>query len=495
MGHLADHCRKESDAKVKKVWRPKQKAPIVPKKAPKTPIPVTTPKPVSPRSAVVTPSVHVGRASMVTKLMGVQMGVMNKGLLHSLPLGDFLLGCSGMMQVDMLHTTAQCIHTKVKDMMQGFVFYFTLVYGFNKIGERESLWQDLRNYATTANGPWLVGGDFNSVMRMGERIGGTDVTLAEILPMRKALDDCQLQEGKMIGSYFTWNNKQDDGTRFNRTSARKRAPFKYFNMWALADNFDEVVQHGWQEDIDGSPMFRVTKKLKGLKHRLQELNREQFSDIENLTHVTEIALQNFQEQLRHDPLNNEVCKAERACAQELMGLRKAKEMYLAQKAKESWVKDGDSNPSFFHSSIKRRRSMNRVYQISDAAGKMCTTPEDIKVAFEQFYKGLLGTSTEVKHVKPGVIKSGQCLTDEQREMLSAPVTDEEIKAAMFSIPGTKAPGPDGYSSQFFKDSWHIVGSEVCKVVRNAYETGNVLKESNNTILTLIPKVELSVTVL
>ncbi|XP_074300540.1 uncharacterized protein LOC141631817 [Silene latifolia] len=187
---------------------------------------------------------------------------------------------------------------------------------------------------------------------MGERIGGTDVTLAEILPMRKALDDCQLQEGKMIGSYFTWNNKQDDGTRvyskidrvlindawlqrfpdsvaqflpeghfdhcpcviqFNRTSAWKKAPFKYFNIWALADNFDEVVQHRWQEDIDGSPMFR-----------------------------------NFQEQLRHDPLNNEMCKAERACAQELMGLRKAREMYLAQKAKESWVKDGDSNTSFFH---------------------------------------------------------------------------------------------------------------------------------------------------
>ncbi|XP_074303276.1 uncharacterized protein LOC141637734 [Silene latifolia] len=298
----------------------------------------------------------------------------------------WLLWNPKIFQVDMIHTTAQCIHTKVKDMMQGFVFYFTLAYGFNKAAERESLWQDLRNYATTANGPWLVGGDFNSIMRVGERIGGSDVTLAEILPMRKALDDCQLQEGKMIGSYFTWNNKHEDGTKvysnidrvltndawlqrfpdsvaqflpeglfdhcpcviqFIRTSARKRAPFKYFNMWALADNFDEVVQTGWQEDIGGSPMFRVTKKLKGLKHRLQKLNREQFSDIENLTHVTEIALQNYQEQLRDDPLNSELCKAERACAQDLMGLRKAKEMYLAQKAKESWVKDGDSNTSFF----------------------------------------------------------------------------------------------------------------------------------------------------
>nr|GFA92616.1 hypothetical protein [Tanacetum cinerariifolium] len=32
--------------------------------------------------------------------------------------------------------------------------------------------------------------------------------------------------------------------------------------------------------------------------------------------------------------------------------------------------------------------------------------------------------------------------------------------ALFEIDGNKAPGPDGYSAQFFKDAWNVVGSEI-----------------------------------
>nr|XP_043629971.1 uncharacterized protein LOC122601271 [Erigeron canadensis] len=40
------------------------------------------------------------------------------------------------------------------------------------------------------------------------------------------------------------------------------------------------------------------------------------------------------------------------------------------------------------------------------------------------------------------------------------VTDDEIKAAMFSIGKCKAPGLDGFTSAFFKKSWSIVGKDV-----------------------------------
>ncbi|XP_074267229.1 uncharacterized protein LOC141590547 [Silene latifolia] len=364
---------------------------------------------------------------------------------------------------------------------KGVWFYFTLVNGFNKAADRECLWIDMRRYAITVDGAWLVGGDFNSLMNVGERIGGANVTLVDILPMRTAIADCQLQEGKVIGSYFTWNNKHEDGTKvyskidrvlindewlqmfpdsvahflpeglfyhcpcvinFTMASTKRQKSFKYFNMWALADNFEDVVSTGWQAEIQGTPMYRVTKKLKGLKHSLKQLNREQFSDIENLTHVTTIAMQKFQENLRADPLNVDLCKAERECAHDLMELTKAREMYLAQKSKENWVKERDANISFFHSSIKRRRSVNHVFQVKDASGKLSNNPEDIKVAFEQFYKSLLGNSVEVQAVNQGVIKTGRCLAAEHRDILVALVTDKEIKATMFSIPGIQASGPD-----------------------------------------------------
>lgn len=33
----------------------------------------------------------------------------------------------------------------------------------------------------------------------------------------------------------------------------------------------------------------------------------------------------------------------------------------------------------------------------------------------------------------------------------------EIKSTVFSMPLSKAPGPDGYTAEFFQASWSIIG--------------------------------------
>ena len=50
------------------------------------------------------------------------------------------------------------------------------------------------------------------------------------------------------------------------------------------------------------------------------------------------------------------------------------------------------------------------------------------------------------------------------EDLLRQVTSEEVKKAMFNIDGDEAPGPDGYTSQFFKSCWSIVGKEVTEAI-------------------------------
>ena len=49
------------------------------------------------------------------------------------------------------------------------------------------------------------------------------------------------------------------------------------------------------------------------------------------------------------------------------------------------------------------------------------------------------------------------------EDLVRQVIFEEVNEAMFSIDGDKAPGPDGYTFQFFKSCWSIVGKEVTEL--------------------------------
>ncbi|GJU00845.1 reverse transcriptase domain, reverse transcriptase zinc-binding domain protein [Tanacetum coccineum] len=59
---------------------------------------------------------------------------------------------------------------------------------------------------------------------------------------------------------------------------------------------------------------------------------------------------------------------------------------------------------------------------------------------------------------------------------------------MFDIGNDRAPGPDGYTSTFFKKGWDIVGFDVCNAIGDFFTNGQILKEINHTFLALIPKV-------
>ncbi|GJZ07586.1 RNA-directed DNA polymerase, eukaryota, reverse transcriptase zinc-binding domain protein [Tanacetum coccineum] len=78
--------------------------------------------------------------------------------------------------------------------------------------------------------------------------------------------------------------------------------------------------------------------------------------------------------------------------------------------------------------------------------------------------------------------------DEAEEMIKE-VSDKEIKVALFDIGDNKAPGPDGFSSVFFKKAWNVVGKDVCDGIKEFFSKGQMLGELNATLITLIPKIQ------
>lgn len=188
-----------------------------------------------------------------------------------------------------------------------------------------------------------------------------------------------------------------------------------------------------------------------------------------------------------DPLNMAV-REDGKLAVDTRILQQAKISFLTQKAKGVWIADGDDNTKFFHSCIRARRAKNKVIQIKDAMGNEWNHPSHISEAFRHYYIELMGTQKHTKAVHNQIVrKGGPVLNNQHHSILLKPVTGLEIKEALFSIPGNKAPGPDGYSTQFFKDSWHIVGDSVIAAVQEVFQHGKILKQLNATILTLIPK--------
>ena len=69
------------------------------------------------------------------------------------------------------------------------------------------------------------------------------------------------------------------------------------------------------------------------------------------------------------------------------------------------------------------------------------------------------------------------------------IISDEIKRSLFSIPDDKAPGPDGFTSYFFKKCWGIIGVAFIKAIRSFFECSTPPRCINATIIALVPKVE------
>eukprot|EP00253_Pinus_taeda_P008428 PITA_08428 len=81
------------------------------------------------------------------------------------------------------------------------------------------------------------------------------------------------------------------------------------------------------------------------------------------------------------------------------------------------------------------------------------------------------------------------ITADQNWALCREISLEEIEEAIRSMSNDKAPGPDGFTINFYKACWSIVKQDVWEVVEDSRRLGTILKSLNSTFLALIPKVE------
>lgn len=123
-------------------------------------------------------------------------------------------------------------------------------------------------------------------------------------------------------------------------------------------------------------------------------------------------------------------------------------------------------------------------------GSIADNQDDIKQeAVDHFYTFLTHVPEDHREASVEELKellNYECSEDD-RNMLMRGVTLEEVRKVVFSMAADKSPGPDGYTSEFFKASWDITGRYFVVAVQAFFDTGFLPKGINSTILALIPK--------
>ena len=188
---------------------------------------------------------------------------------------------------------------------------------------------------------------------------------------------------------------------------RGATPFKFFNMWAKHDNFHSLVRTSWGMRVEGTAMYKLCRKLKGLKASLKSLNNLHFSHISARSLAAEEKLQQAQLQLHNDPSNSQLQTDIQDLRAKALKLAEAEMSYCSQLAKAKFLKNSDTGTKFFHNMIKSRRMKSNIPSITLGDGNRSTSNNQISDAFVQHYMGLLGTKRVCMSLKPEIVCKGK----------------------------------------------------------------------------------------
>ena len=87
-------------------------------------------------------------------------------------------------------------------------YYITFIYASSHLHDKISQFQILSGLASTINGPWMVMGDFNSILYSHEKFGGNPPSQPSVNAFHGFLQDNSLTDLSFTGSPFTWRNGQ-----------------------------------------------------------------------------------------------------------------------------------------------------------------------------------------------------------------------------------------------------------------------------------------------
>nr|TKS13554.1 hypothetical protein D5086_0000053070 [Populus alba] len=221
------------------------------------------------------------------------------------------------VKVEKLHFFAQGIHIMVTSLVHQFCFTTTFVYGFDTITARRALWEDFRRWGMKS--PWLLLGDFNSILTQEEKHNGELVSTYEIADFRKCCSDLRIADLNLTGSHFIWTN-----VLRNHLSAL-------------------VLGYLWVAHV------YLYKKLKHLKGGLKTLTNLHFSHISERVARAGKELDDSQLLLQNDRDNDHLLALEKQQRLNLVNLKSAEKMFFGQTLKCTFFKDYDKGTRFINS--------------------------------------------------------------------------------------------------------------------------------------------------
>ncbi|KAF7140800.1 hypothetical protein RHSIM_Rhsim06G0055700 [Rhododendron simsii] len=426
------------------------------------------------------------------------------------------------LNVNLVRRSNFFIEVLIKDEEANHEWHLINLYASSIDSVRKSQWEDLLQYRQQSTGDWVLWGDFNDILWTDEKKGGRRREVWSLKVFRDFVASLGAVDLGFNGYPFTWSNRRGgDGQVKERLDRVLVAPgwrlkydrarvqhlfavgsdhavllldtnppkftgyrqFRFDSRWANDPASFDTVCKGWQMTIPGSKMFEVFHKVRNTRKELRV-----WSKVKNFNARKKInELQGKLKEIGEDRVSSATGQIH-VLEKELGEAWVQEESFWRQKARKSWLAEGDRNTAFFHAKVTKRRRRNTISGIQDSNGNWCEDRDAIVGEFVQYFQKLFqseGTSQSSE-----VVDSIQArVTEQMNNSLTRQFSTMEIRQALFDMDPSKAPGADGMTAGFYQKYWEIVGEDVTMAVQSFFQSGHLLKSFNHSQIVLIPKVK------
>uniref|UniRef100_A0A8K9V8C7 Reverse transcriptase domain-containing protein n=1 Tax=Oncorhynchus mykiss TaxID=8022 RepID=A0A8K9V8C7_ONCMY len=150
---------------------------------------------------------------------------------------------------------------------------------------------------------------------------------------------------------------------------------------------------------------------------------------------------------------------------------------------------GDKPGKYLAYLAKKRADSQSIATITDSDGNHLYENKLISDSFKTFYTNLY--ASELPNDAHKLMENFFCkielptISEEQRPLLNAPITKEEIMFAIKNLQNGKAPGPDGFCSEFYKEFHGLILEPLRDMFNHSFSNDQLpqtLREANISLI-------------
>jgi hypothetical protein len=148
---------------------------------------------------------------------------------------------------------------------------------------------------------------------------------------------------------------------------------------------------------------------------------------------------------------------------QVLGLASLARTLARQKSRFLFLAEGDANTKFYHLQACHRGRKSRIESLS-VEGIEIISDRGMADALFEYYNGILGVHFE-RSTRTNMVAIG--VPSLPLDDLEVPFTEGEVWGVINDMPNDKAPGPNGFTTLFYKRAWDIIKHDVMLAV-NAF---------------------------